>query len=121
MEVTIMRIEPISSINPTVSTGAAGKLPAENAEASSLNRNQDSVPSNTEAKDLEQALLKVKERFEKVNVGFEYSIDETTKRKVVKIIDKDTKEVIRQYPPEEILNMLQKMYEMLGIFIDQKL
>ena len=116
-----MRIEPISSVNPTVNTVAAGKLPGGNAEASSLDRSQDNAPNNTEAKDLEQALLQVKERFEKVNVGFEYSVDDTTKRNVVKIIDKDTKEVIRQYPPEEILNMLQKMYEMLGIFVDQKL
>lgn len=115
-----MRIEPTSLLNPTVNT-VAGKLPEGSTDASSLNRNQGNAPNNTRAEDLEQALLKVKERFEKVNVGFDYSVDETTKRNVVKIIDKDTKEVIRQYPPEEILNMLQKMYEMLGIFVDQKL
>lgn len=113
-----MRIDPISPVNPTGSTTAAGKLTG-NTEASS--QSQENIQSRPTEEQLQQALDKVKEGFEKANIGFEYSIDEKTNREVVKVIDKDTKEVIRQFPPEEILTMLQKMYEMLGVLIDKKI
>lgn len=113
-----MRIDPISPVNPTGNTAAAGKL-AGNTEAPS--QNQESIQFKPKEEQLQQALDRVKEGFEKANIGFEYFIDEKTNREVVKVIDKDTKEVIRQFPPEEILNMLQKMYEMLGILIDKKI
>lgn len=115
-----MRIDPISPVNPTGNTVAAGKL-AESTEASIQNQTQENIQFIPKEEELQQALDKVKEGFEKANIRFEYSIDEVTKREVVKVIDKDTKEVIRQFPPEEILNMLQKMYEMLGILIDKKI
>lgn len=113
-----MRIDPISPVNPTGNTAAAGKL-AGNAEAPS--QNQENIQFKPKEEQLQQALDRVKEGFEKANIGFEYFIDEKTNREVVKVIDKDTNEVIRQFPPEEILNMLQKMYEMLGILIDKKI
>lgn len=113
-----MRIDPISPVNPTGNTTAAGKL-AGNTEAPS--QNQESIQLKPKEEQLQQALDRVKDGFEKVNIGFEYFIDEKTNREVVKVIDKDTEEVIRQFPPEEILNMLQKMYEMLGILIDKKI
>lgn len=113
-----MRIDPIFPVNPPGNTTAAGKL-AGNTEAST--QSQESIQSKPKEEQLQQALNKVKEGFEKANVEFEYFIDETTHREVVKVIDKDTKEVIRQFPPEEILTMLQKMYEMLGVLIDKKI
>lgn len=115
-----MRIDPISSVNPTGNTAAAGKL-AGSTEAPSQNQTPENIQPKPKEEELQQALDKVKEGFEKANIGFEYYIDEATNREVVKVIDKDTKEVIRQFPPEEILNMLQKMYEMLGILIDKKI
>lgn len=87
---------------------------------------QSQEPAKTNAfprpEDLEKALGKVKEKLnEIVDVGFEYFIDKDTNREVVKIIDRRTNEVIRQYPPEEILNMLKRMDEMLGFFVDERL
>lgn len=88
------------------------------------NQNQEPGKTNTfpESEDLEKALGKVKEKLnEIVDVGFEYSIDKDTNREVVKILDRRTNEVIRQYPPEAILNMLKRMDEMLGFFVDERL
>ena len=39
----------------------------------------------------------------------------------IKIIDKTTKEVIREYPPEETLDMIAKVWEIAGILVDEKL
>ena len=54
------------------------------------------------------------------NKSFEYSIHEATKQIVVKIIDKDTHEVIREIPSEKILDMVAKMWELNGLFVDER-
>ena len=36
------------------------------------------------------------------------------------IVDKKTKEVIREFPPEETLDMIAKAWELAGILVDEK-
>ena len=38
----------------------------------------------------------------------------------IKIIDKDTKEVIKEVPPEKTLDMIAKVWELAGILIDER-
>ena len=39
----------------------------------------------------------------------------------IKIVDKDTKKVLKEYPPEKTLDMIAKVWEMAGLLVDQKL
>lgn len=50
----------------------------------------------------------------------EFSYHEATHRVSIKIIDKDTNEVVKEIPPEKSLEMLQKMWEMAGILVDER-
>ena len=50
----------------------------------------------------------------------EYSYDEPTKRVSIKVFDEKTDELIREVPPEKSLEMLQKMWELAGIIVDEK-
>ena len=50
----------------------------------------------------------------------EYSYHEKTKRVSIKVFDDETGEMIREIPPEKSLDMLQKMWEMAGILVDEK-
>ncbi len=50
----------------------------------------------------------------------EYSYHKDTNRVSIKVINSDTDEVIREIPPEKSLDMLQKMWEMAGILVDEK-
>lgn len=50
----------------------------------------------------------------------EYSYHKKTNRVSIKVINSDTDEVIREIPPEKSLDMLQKMWEMAGILVDEK-
>lgn len=50
----------------------------------------------------------------------EFSIHEKTKEIMVKVIDTNTDEVIREIPPEKILDMVAKLWEMAGILVDEK-
>ena len=50
-----------------------------------------------------------------------FGIHDKTNRITIKIIDKKTKEVIKEYPPEETLDMIAKVWEIAGILVDEKL
>jgi flagellar protein FlaG len=50
----------------------------------------------------------------------EFSYHEQTNRVSIKVIDKDTQEVIREIPPEETLEMVEKMWELAGILVDER-
>lgn len=49
-----------------------------------------------------------------------FGIHEATNRVTIKIIDKDTKKVIKELPPEKTLDMIAKVWEMAGILVDEK-
>jgi len=49
-----------------------------------------------------------------------YGFHEDTNRVTIKIVDKNTKEVIKELPPEKTLDMIAKVWEMAGILVDEK-
>ena len=65
-----------------------------------------------------EVVFAVQEELEKLNVQLVFSIDKDTDEVVVKVIDPETKEVIRQIPPEELLEIRKKLDEIVGILFD---
>ena len=49
-----------------------------------------------------------------------FGIHEDTNRVTIKIVDKNTKEVIKELPPEKTLDMIAKVWEMAGILVDER-
>lgn len=49
-----------------------------------------------------------------------FGIHDGTNRVTIKMVDKTSKKVIREYPPEETLDMLAKIWELAGMMIDEK-
>lgn len=49
-----------------------------------------------------------------------YGIHEATNHVTIKIVDKDTKEVIKELPAEKTLDMIARVWEMAGILVDEK-
>lgn len=50
----------------------------------------------------------------------QYGIHEETQRVTLKIVDKETKEVLKELPPEKTLEMIAKVWEMAGLLVDEK-
>ena len=50
-----------------------------------------------------------------------FGVHEKTNRIMIKILDKDTKEVVKEFPPEKTLDMIARVWEMAGILVDQKM
>jgi flagellar protein FlaG len=72
----------------------------------------------------EEALLKAVEKANKAIDGepryFEYVVHKPSNVIVVKMINSETKEVIREIPPEKILDLIDKLQELNGSIIDEK-
>ena len=68
---------------------------------------------------VESAIKSVREYIEPFNSKLEFSINDDTDQVVIKVIDKDTKEVIRQIPSEEMLAIAKALDSIKGLFIKQ--
>lgn len=49
-----------------------------------------------------------------------FGIHEETNRVTIKIVDKETKEVIKELPAEKTLDMIARVWEMAGILVDER-
>ena len=49
-----------------------------------------------------------------------FGIHEDTNRVTIKIVDKTTKEVIKELPPEKTLDMIARVWDMAGILVDER-
>ena len=49
-----------------------------------------------------------------------FGIHDATNRVTIKIVDKETKKVIKELPPEKTLDMIAKVWELAGILVDEK-
>lgn len=107
-------------------------LPKESTNRESMNwqvEKQEPVVQEGEVSDQqvpvgEKELIKAIEKANKAIIGpdimFKFSIHEGTKQIMVKVINEETGEIIREIPPEKILNMVAKMWELAGIIVDEK-
>lgn len=54
------------------------------------------------------------------NIEAQFGFHEKTNRVTIKIVDKDTNEIIREVPPEKTLDMIAKAWELAGLMVDEK-
>ena len=66
--------------------------------------------SSTEVElDVVDAVQRVQDYVQTIERDLQFSIDEDSGRTIIKVIDPETDEVVRQIPPEELLNILQSL------------
>lgn len=72
----------------------------------------------------EQFLIKSIEKANKavlgLNTRFEFSIHDKTKEIMVKVLNADTGDLIREIPSEKILDMIAGIWQAVGLFVDEK-
>lgn len=51
-------------------------------------------------------------------IGLRFEIDDTTHRVITKVIDKETGDLIRQMPTEEVLRIARAIDKLQGLFIN---
>ena len=66
------------------------------------------------------AIEKANKAIAGANRKIEYSIHEKTKEIMVKVINTETNEIIREIPSPKILDMVANMWEKAGILVDER-
>ena len=82
-------------------------------------RNPYTEPSATENDKIKKAIEKMNAQLP--NAEAKFGIHEATNRVMIKLVDKDTQEVIKEFPPEKTLDMIAKCMELAGVLVDEKL
>ena len=67
----------------------------------------------------------LKEAVSKINAATQsceavFGIHEATNRVTIKMVDKETKEVVKEFPAEETLDLIAKAWDLAGIMVDEK-
>lgn len=74
---------------------------------------------NTDPEDVKQAV----DELNKLSTGFnekvQFSLDNKTNRVIIKVMDRDTNEVISEIPGKYSLRLLEHIRENMGLFIDE--
>ena len=94
----------------------------EESDRAEKNKDRDKDKKQISEKVSDSSLKKAVEDINRNSSNTEaiFGYHEGTNRVTIKIIDKDTKEVKREYPAEETLDMIQKIWEMAGLMVDEK-
>ena len=139
-----MAIEPVGTMTAVQVQSTVKTAPTENREVkiSELDAQQSQVPviddttlavartseGNTDARGENQkepdreTLKKAVDNLNKSmpNTEAVFGIHEGTNRVTIKIVDKTTKKTIKELPPEKTLDMIERVWEMAGILVDEK-
>lgn len=83
-----------------------------------LTPNQETPAATQENQD--EAVKKLNQFVTATNHALEFSVDEDSGRQLVKLVDTQTKEVIRQIPTEEALQIAKALDRFQGLLIQNK-
>lgn len=75
-----------------------------------------SVPSE---KTIKQAVSDINKKINPTTIA-EYGYHDETNRVTIKIVDKETDKTIKEFPAEETLDMIAKVWELAGMLLDEK-
>jgi len=104
-----------STVQRREKNAAVGGIPgaAQTQQASPADGNQ-GKPS------LEDAVKNIENFVSAVNSEISFSIDQSSGAQVVKVLDSQSKEVIRQIPSEEAIQLAQALDKLQGLFVKAK-
>lgn len=72
------------------------------------------------AKQLEKVAQQLQDFVGDLNRNLEFSVDKDSGRDVIKVFDRDSGDLLKQFPSEEVLTLVSKLSEMVGGFVDAK-
>ncbi len=101
--------------NVTLAVNAAS---AKDGESGNQQGNSQEQQPSASAEAVKKAVEEMNKKM--ANSVAQFGIHEETNHITIKIVDKETKKVIKELPPEKTLDMIAKVWEMAGLLVDEK-
>ena len=114
------------TVNVDEKTASVTQIQAQdNSEESEGNgsyqqQQQQTMSTQSATEQLKKAVAEMNKKINNTNQEAVFGIHEETNRIMIKILDKETKEIIKEFPPEKTLDMIARIWEMAGILVDEK-
>ena len=115
-------MQPINTSKVQAQLVGLGTLPSQRASYSSPSLVvgvREKVPSPTDS-ELQKVIAISNAALKQVASSLEFSQDKSTGKALVRVYDRDTKELIRQFPTEEMVAVAEAINNFKGFLIDQK-
>lgn len=113
-----MAIDPIRNAADLAATQAAA--PARSTRAVPVNEEIGTPSVSISGEDIESVVQELRKYVEPVAQDLQFSIDKDTGRTIVKLIDSNTKEVLRQIPSEELIAISKALGRSSGVLLERK-
>ncbi|ENN98158.1 MULTISPECIES: flagellar protein FlaG [Pseudoalteromonas] len=107
----------VDDVNKTDEQGSQNQL--NNHYTQQRTNDNSSQNQQLEREQLEKVAQQLQEFMGEMSRSLQFQVDEDSGRDVIKILDKTSGDVIKQYPSEEVLSLVSKLSESAGILIDQ--
>ena len=103
-----------------VQEAAKAAMPAATGLQSSQPVQKDGSGQGNPEEQIKSAVSAANQKIRMTNTRCEFEYHEKTKRVSIKVIDTENDEVIREIPPEETLEMVEKLWELASLIVDEK-
>ncbi|MCA9472036.1 MAG: flagellar protein FlaG [Nitrospirales bacterium] len=74
----------------------------------------------SEVQNLEQTVAKLQDTLNQIDPKIQFSVEEDLNQVVVKVVERDSGELIRQFPPEEVLRVQRFFEEQRGFLLKEE-
>ncbi|WP_333859928.1 flagellar protein FlaG [Clostridium sp.] len=95
-------------------------ISANNSTANVKLQHQGIEDKNVNSKNTKKAVDKLNKLLEDKPTHLEYEIYGKLNSVMIKVVDDNTKEVVKEIPPKKIVDMVDKLCELAGLFMDKK-
>lgn len=86
-----------------------------------VNQSKESTKIQLSHEEIETAVASLNAFVQLMDRNVSFEVDETSGRDVISVFEKESKELIRQIPSEETLELLKRMDNMVGILFSDKI
>lgn len=107
-------------VRPEAEDDKNGGSENNNSQQKQSSKNSQQAQQKVVTDQLKKAIAEMNKKINNSNEEAVFGVHEETNRVMIKIVDKDTKEVIKEFPPEKTLDMIAKVWEVAGILVDEK-
>ncbi len=106
-------LTPAAQASPAASMGKAGSDLQQKAAADSVREAKEAAQ---EKEPLEDVVSDLNKLVRELHRELRFSVDKDSGDTVIKVIDRETDEVVRQIPSEELIHLRKRLQDAAGVF-----
>ena len=117
-----VNVPPKREPRPSEAASDASPTPSADEKAPSIlaapEETQDASKKELLNAEVRKAVESLGSAAEIIDRNFKLRVDEDTDRLIIQVVNRETEEVIRQFPEEEVLNITKRLREYIGLVFD---